>query len=180
MSVEPPSFVDLVGAATSVIHGKVISVESRKAVSTSGRQIIRTYVTVAVSETIKGDAASTVTLSFLGGKVGDETMEVSGQTKFAVGDEDYLFVRGGAEGISPLVRVMHGRYRVMSANAAKNGYVARADGTPLTDVSQVAQPMRVLPPGVAAAAVSSALTPDAFATQIRGEVERQSAAQAQR
>ena len=50
-------------------------------------------------------------LEFLGGTIGDSTMDVIGMPKFTVGQRSVLFV-SSSRAASPLVGFMHGRFRV--------------------------------------------------------------------
>ena len=51
-------------------------------------------------------------LEFLGGTVGDLTMEVAGMPQFSSGQRSVLFVGNTVRAASPLVGFMHGRFRV--------------------------------------------------------------------
>lgn len=175
-TVVPPSFPELVGRADAIYRGHVTAVESRKVDRPDGAgTVIKTFVTFAVDKVLKGAAQNEVTLEFLGGKVDGESLSVSGMPKFAVGMQDYVFVEGNGRQFCPLVAVMHGRYKIMKDAGDAHEFIARDNGTPLADVSQVELPMSQLPAQVAAATVSSAraaaLTPAAFESSIRSEVQ---------
>ncbi len=81
---------------------------------------------------VKGETAATFTLEFLGGTLGDQTLEVVGAPRWVVGDRDVLFVAPGRSRLSPLVRMMHGRVRVM-VDAAGVETVAFHNGDPIPD-----------------------------------------------
>jgi hypothetical protein len=72
---------------------------------------------------------------------------------------------------------MHGRYRIKHDDAAASTYVARDNGTPLTDLAQISLPLTALPAALSAAtapaARRAAFTPAAFESAVTGEVQRQ-------
>jgi hypothetical protein len=178
-SVVPPSFAELVGDAEAIYRGRITAVESRWVHQADGQgNVIKTFVTLAVERVLKGAEQKEVTLEFLGGTVGGESMSVSGMPKFKVGDREIVFVQKNGIQFCPLVALMHGRYRVLKDDATAREHVARDDGLPLTAVNDVATPMVTLPESVRAAAAASAraraLTPDAFETSIRSEIQRPS------
>lgn len=168
MSVTPPTFSELVGEAATVVRGRVTAIESRK-VATPAGEAIKTFVTFTVDKALKGAPDRSVTLSFLGGQVGDERWEVAGMPEFQVGAEEFLFITPDAR-VCPLVGAMHGRYRVVAAEKSGRAFVARNDHTPLAGVGDVAQPLE---PGTArAASAEEALSPEVFEQAIAAEVAR--------
>lgn len=176
-SVVPPNFSELVNGADAIYRGTVTAVEARRLARPDGAgTMIKTFVTVAIDRALKGPAKNEVTLEFLGGTVGDESLIVSGMPKFAVGDREFVFVQKNGLQFCPLVAVMHGRYRVLRDAAAAKEFVARDNGTPLTDTSEIGLPMTELPAPVraanAASAIDRALTPAAFESKISAELDR--------
>jgi hypothetical protein len=176
-SVVPPSFAELVGEADAIYRGRVTAVASRRVEGTDGRgSMIKTFVTFAVERVLKGTEKREVTLEFLGGTVGTESLAVSGMPKFAVGDREIVFVQKNGVQFCPLVALMHGRYRVLKDESTAREIVARDNGLPLTDPADVETPMVNLPESVRAATAASAraraLTPNAFETSITAEVQR--------
>lgn len=176
-SVVPPSFAELIEQADAIYRGTVRSVESRHVNRPDGQgTFIKTFVTVAVERTLKGAAREEVTLEFLGGTVGDETLAVQGMPQFAVGDREFVFVQKNGVQFCPLVAMMHGRYREVRDNASGKSYVARDNRQPLTDPAEVAVPMTNLPAPLRAASapdsIDRALTPAAFESSIRTEIGR--------
>ena len=176
-SVVPPSFGELVDGADAIYRGTVTAVEARRVERPDGAgAMIKTFVTVAIERTIKGPEKKDVTLEFLGGTVGDESLVVTGMPKFAVGDREFVFVQKNGVQFCPLVAVMHGRYRVLRDHAAARDFIARDNGAPLTDTAEIALPMTELPATVrsaqAAGAIQRALTPSAFESKISAEVQR--------
>jgi hypothetical protein len=175
-SVVPPSFPELVAEADGIFRGRVTAIEARRATAPDGTAIIKTFVTFAIERTLKGTARTELTLDFLGGTVGDESLVVTGMPKFTLGATDYLFVERNGVQFCPLVAVGHGRYRVARDTATARDYLTRDNGTPLTDLAEIQLQMTALPASVraasAASAVARALTPAAFEASIVAEIQR--------
>lgn len=168
MSVTPPTFSELVGEAATVVRGRVTAIQSRKVLTPTG-EAIKTFVTFTVDKALKGTPDRSVTLSFLGGQVGDERWEVAGMPEFQVGAEEFLFITPDAR-VCPLVGAMHGRYRVVASEQSGRAFVARNDHAPLTRVGDVAQPFE---PGTArTASAAESLSPEAFEQAIAAELAR--------
>ncbi|MGH7945022.1 MAG: hypothetical protein ACREF9_08450 [Opitutaceae bacterium] len=176
-SVIPPSFPELVAEADAIYRGRVTSVQARRVERVDGEgSVIKTFVTVAVERALKGPEEAQVTLEFLGGTVGDETMTVTGMPKFNVGAREIVFVQKNGVQFCPLVALMHGRYRVVRDETTAREHIARDNGAPLTNTSDVELPIATLPEPVRAASAASgsalALTPEAFESRIASEVQR--------
>ena len=176
-TVVPPRFAELVGDADAIYRGRVTAIEARRVDQPNGQgNVIKTFVTLAIERVLKGPEQPSVTLEFLGGTVGTESLTVSGMPTFAVGDREIVFVQKNGVQFCPLVALMHGRYRVQKDESTARELVARDNGLPLTDLAEVETPMQNLPEPVraaaAAAARAQALTPEAFEASIRSEVQR--------
>lgn len=176
-TVVPPSFAELVSEADAIYRGRVSAVESRRVDRTDAPgTVIKTFVTVAIERVLKGPEKTEITLEFLGGTVGGESMTVAGMPTFAVGAREIVFVQKNGVQFCPLVALMHGRYRVLKDAATAREHIARDNGLPLTDTSDVELPMQYLPESVRAASAAAnrdrALTPEAFETSITAEVKR--------
>jgi hypothetical protein len=167
----------LVNEADAIYRGQVTAIQARRVERADGQgTTIKTFVTLNIERVLKGTPQKEVTLEFLGGTVGDETLEVSGMPKFNLGAREIVFVQKNGVQFCPLVALMHGRYRVVRDEATAREHVARDNGVPLTDLAEVELPMTTLPAPVRAASAASAraraLTPDAFESSITSEVQR--------
>lgn len=176
-SVVPPSFAELVGEADAIYRGRVTRIESRRVERPDGAgSVIKTFVTFAIERVLKGPEQTEIALEFLGGSVGSESMTVTGMPKFSVGAREIVFVQKNGVQFCPLVALMHGRYRIVKDNTTAREHIARDNGAPLTDVTEVETPMVNLPTSIRAASEASAaaraLTPEAFEASISGEVQR--------
>jgi len=175
LTVIPPTFEELVAGSGEIVRARVISVEPFLATSPDGQSIIKTRVVWQVLRQLKGNNEETLSLDFLGGRVGDDEMRVGGMPEFKKGQEDYLFVEQDTRVFCPLFAAGHGRYRVLKDENTGRAYVARENGFPLTDVSQVAVPLDE--PALAARA-PEAVTPEAFEAAILGTLGGNSRADA--
>jgi hypothetical protein len=176
-TVVPPSFPELVAEADAIYRGEVTSVKARRVERPDGEgSVIKTFVTFAVERVLKGPEQVEITLEFLGGTVGEESMTVTGMPKFNVGAREILFVQKNGVQFCPLVALTHGRYRVLRDEATEREHVARDNGVPLTDTAEVQLPITTLPEPVRAASSASAmeraLTPAAFEASIAAEVQQ--------
>ncbi|MGH8020031.1 MAG: hypothetical protein ACREIA_17485 [Opitutaceae bacterium] len=166
MTVVPPSFEELVEGSGEIARARVISTEPFRTTSASGASIIKTRVTWQVLRKLKGEHAETLSLDFLGGRMGDEEIRVAGMPEFEIGQEDYLFVEPDTRVFCPLYAAGHGRYRILAESRTGRAYVARANGAPLIGVSQVAVPLSQNLLAPMAARSSDALSPEAFESAI--------------
>jgi hypothetical protein len=177
-TVIAPDFPQLVAEADAIYRGRVTAVEARRVAPPAGGSVIKTFVTVAVSRTLKGSDEKEITLEFLGGQIGDEIVEVSGVPKFTVGQHGILFVQQNGRQFCPLVRLGHGRYRILRDATSQREYVARENGVPLGDVGEVELPLAATPLTAAARRdVGRALSPADFESRIISEVRRPTRAQ---
>ena len=172
-SVVAPTFPELVAEAQVIARVEVAAIKPAWVETAQGR-VIKTFVTFTVLRALKGQPAATVTLSFLGGEIAGEGMQVAGMPRFTVGQTDILFLSDltGAT-FSPLVGLMHGRYRVLTDAATARPYVARNDGTPLESENDVQLPQSsATAPANRLKSAARALTPDAFEALIVVEAAR--------
>jgi hypothetical protein len=177
-SVTPPTFTQLTGRAESIFRGEVTAIRTELVTRADSRAIF-TYVTFRIQEILKGTvpasatAEQTVTLEFLGGTVGELTMDVVGIPRFSVGQTELLFVEKNGQQICPLVAMMFGRYRIQRHATTGAEFIARDNGAPLTSTDDIALPMAA--PALEARIApfrGAALTPTAFSALIREEALR--------
>ena len=173
-TVIPPTLDELVERSDAVIRSHVTATRCEWRGDGENRRIV-TVVTFEVDEAIVGEPAKTLELEFLGGEIDGERMIVAGQTRFAPGHEDILFVSRQTSAVSPLVRMMFGRYLVVDADGAGREVVARANGTPLLAADQISAPLGEAPTPEVMAQILAAdpYTPDRFADSIRECARRQ-------
>lgn len=174
-SVVPPDFPALVAEADAIYRGQVTAVEARRVEGAAGGSVIKTFVTIEIRRTLKGPEQKEITLEFLGGTLGDETIEVSGVPKFTAGELGIVFVQQNGRQFCPLVRLGHGRYHVARDAAKGQEFVQRENRAPLRDVAEVEIPIRDTP-AIAASRASSAdaLSVADFEAQVIAEVRQPS------
>jgi hypothetical protein len=171
-TVVPPDFEGLVDRAGLVFRGEVVGQEATLVTRGADRAIF-TRVTFRVLEAIKGVPPPLLTLEFLGGAVGELSLEVSGMPRFEPGSQDIVFVTAGAPAICPLVAMGHGRYRILR-DAQGAEFVARDNGRPLHRVDDVALPLLApsTVPVAARAPGGRPLSPAEFAGHVRRAATR--------
>ncbi len=88
-SVKEVSMTEMLQECQFVFEGKVLSIAAKE----SSRKRIHTFVTFEILEIIKGEYPNkTITLSFLGGTVGDVTLRVSDMNFPEIGEHGIYFV----------------------------------------------------------------------------------------
>jgi hypothetical protein len=133
-TVIPPSFDALVSGADRIFVGEVIGQDAIW-VSTPQGRAIKTLVTFRVEDVWKGTSGPVTRLEFLGGTIGEMTMEVVGMPTFRLGQRSVLFAHG-QRGMSPLVGFMHGRMRI-ERDFAGVDRVRSHDGRSLGGINEI-------------------------------------------
>jgi hypothetical protein len=135
-TVIPPTFEEMTDRADLVFVGKALSSRSEwRSVGTN--RVIFTLVDYETHDVLKGNGDKSVTLQFLGGTVGEVTMEVSGVPKFNVGERVILFVEKNGIQFCPLVGVFHGKFGLRRDEKTGRDIVLMHDGKPLRDVAEI-------------------------------------------
>lgn len=167
LSVIPPTFAELVAESESIVRGEVTALRSAYDDASPGRPI-RTYVTFKVVRTLKGPAPTgdTVTLIFLGGTVGTDSLSVPGMPTFSPGDREIVFVARNAKTYCPLIAAGHGRYRILRDATTQRDYVARENRTPLEDPAEVVLPLTASEIVARLKSPARALSPEDFEARI--------------
>ena len=169
-TVRPPQFADLVNGSDYVVRARVKSLAAHTE-QRGTRTVVVTQMELDVTEVIAGTPPQPLVLTMLGGEADGIGMRITGAPKFAVGDEDVLFVQGNGRNFSPFYAFMHGRYPVLKDGAGRE-YVARSNRVPLSDVAEIATPLVDGPVAALQARAKSAapaMTPAEFIQRIRTE-----------
>jgi hypothetical protein len=140
--VNPPSFESLVAQAGEIFLGQVTE-QSARWVNRGGKRLIVTDVTFRTSQILKGSPGTLRTLTFLGGAIGEERIEVPGMPSFMVGDRDVIFVRGGSPSLVPIVALYHGRFRVVTGPGGAGEFVANNARLPLVSTTTYYAPAQL-------------------------------------
>jgi hypothetical protein len=132
-TVRRMNFDDLVARADTIVVGQVID---SRAYWASDRKLILTSYTVEVAESIKGNAAHTITVTAVGGRVGNTILHVSGMPEFRAGENAIVFLeRSGA--YTTVVGLSQGKFTI------SNGEVSNSiSGLSFSDGS-AGQPLRL-------------------------------------
>jgi hypothetical protein len=139
-SVIAPRFETLVDRAELIFTGWVVGQRSEWR-NNNGQRSIVTLVTFTVQQMHKGRAEPTVTLQFLGGSVGDVTLEVADMPKFKPGERVILFVEGNGSAVSPVIGFFHGRFSLQRDESGREA-VFTYRNEPLVDVSEIGRAKR--------------------------------------
>jgi hypothetical protein len=159
-SVRAPGFETLVDRAELIFTGRVLGQRSEWKNIDGSRSIV-TLVSFHVDAIHKGRAESRITLQFLGGTVGNVTMDVAEMPRFTVGEKAVLFVEGNGLSASPIIGFFHGRFPIRKSSEQAEE-VLRHDGAPLTEVAEIGRPKRA-----GSAAARRAMSPGQFSVKIR-------------
>jgi hypothetical protein len=164
-TVIAPPFETLVDAAELIFSGQVISQRSEWR-NIDGKKSIVTLITVGVQQVHKGRAGNTVTLQFLGGTIGDTTLDVAEMPHFKNGERVVLFVANNGAAVSPILGFFHGRFSVRKGADGRDE-VVQHDGQPLIATAEIG---RAKAKGTTAS--KQGLTPDDFSRKIRERAAR--------
>ncbi|MFU8803064.1 MAG: hypothetical protein ACNA8W_04565, partial [Bradymonadaceae bacterium] len=110
----------LVANSDDVIIGKVQSVESR--VEEDGR--VYSYITISVSEALKGDHEEELVIRQIGGRADDLVTYVPGMPEFVAEEEVFLFVeRVTAKKIPVVTGLSQGKFSINVGPDARTQFV---------------------------------------------------------
>ncbi|MFL5345894.1 MAG: hypothetical protein ACJ8AT_13970 [Hyalangium sp.] len=107
----------LAQAADTVVHGTVRRMESRW--SGDHRRIV-TDVELEVTETLKGQASSTVLIIQPGGRVGDIGQIVHGLASFSPGEEVVVFLERHGSNAFQVTGMAQGKYQVRRSEDSRS------------------------------------------------------------
>ncbi|MBU4297804.1 MAG: hypothetical protein L6365_17565 [Desulfobulbaceae bacterium] len=144
-SVRQVSIDEMLQQCQFVFEGKVIAIEAKE----NDQKRIHTYVTFEIQEIIKGEYPSgTITLSFMGGTIGDVTMAVSDMKYPQVDEHGIYFVESLSRAqVHPLYGWSQGHFIVEPDDSGVDR-IMTSDEHPVTGVTSdmpVKQMMNVAP-----------------------------------
>jgi len=115
-AVRPMALGDLTAASSVVVHGRVVSLDSRW---DEGHRTIHTAVEVEPIDYLKGDAsAETIVFEMPGGTVGEIRLVVSDLPSFEVGEEVILFLK---DDYFRVVGFFQGKFKVNKGVVVEEG-----------------------------------------------------------
>jgi hypothetical protein len=127
-TVVPMSLGDIVRESGAIVVGTILSASAHRL--DDNPAVIVTQCVVGVDDAIAGTGAATVTLTFWGGTLGDETQEIAGMPVPRAGERFVMFLRPGAlaGGVAPTVGLFQGLLRVVSDPATGEPVLQEANG----------------------------------------------------
>ena len=110
-TIIPMSVEELAQKAESIVEARALDSRSEW---NPQHTLIYTYTRFAISRTLKGLAAHTITVKQLGGSAGGYTQRISGVPQFQAGEEALLFLRSSvaSDGTQVIVGLMQGHFNV--------------------------------------------------------------------
>jgi hypothetical protein len=106
----PIEFRELVATAPLIVHGQVADVRAGWA---DGRRSVETFVTIAVTEYLKGDMGERMTFRVPGGQLGRYRTIFVGAPEFSEGDEVVLFLKHSGASYPYIIGLSQGAFRVV-------------------------------------------------------------------
>jgi hypothetical protein len=130
-SALPLSLRQITQSAGLIADATVQSVNAYWA-TPSGAQTLRTKVTFQVNQAVKGNPGSTLTLEFLGGRVGEQSLTVEGLPQFQAGERYILFSESPDKAVvCPILGLDQGALRVVHDQESNVDRVFRNWGQPV-------------------------------------------------
>jgi hypothetical protein len=129
-------FDEIIEKADLILSGKVIAV-SHRVINEKGNKIPYTFVTLSVSENIKGPAEKiSHTIKLLGGPIPEEnaTLHVSDMPEFKVDQEIFLFLEDNNVLESPVVGFNQGKFRIQTDRNTGRTFMANRVGKAVTEM----------------------------------------------
>ncbi len=130
-SVRQVAMDEMLQQCQFVFEGKVLALDAKE----NSQKRIHTYATFKIQDIIKGEySGDTITLSFLGGTVGDVTMSVSDMKVPQVGEHGIYFVESLERSqVNPLYGWSQGHFLVQSDDTGMDR-VMTSNEQPVTEV----------------------------------------------
>ena len=108
------SFDDLVAKADTIVSGQVVDSQTYW---TPDKKLILTSYTVQIGDNIKGKTPPTVTITTVGGRIGNTVLRVSGMPQFKTGESAVLFLeRSGT--YTTVVGLNQGKFRITNGEVS--------------------------------------------------------------
>ena len=115
-TVERLNLDALVKKSNRIVVGRVRN--SRTYWSSNGKLILTSYI-IDVQETLKGQTASTVELTTIGGQIGDLTLHVAGMPVFAKDENAVVFLENTGT-YSTVVGLAQGKFAVANGEVSND------------------------------------------------------------
>jgi hypothetical protein len=136
--------------------------------SPGGSRAIRTRVTFAVSRVIKGTVGSTLSLDFLGGRVGAANLKVEGMPKFVPAEHYILFSAAPDQAlVCPILGFDQGAMRVVHDNQDSLDRVFRYWGQPVSETENFRSRLPATPETTSGQYLRTADTKERFLQRVQ-------------
>jgi len=112
-TLEQLSLDDLINQSTAIVRGKVAG-----SYAAAHGPLIYTYYTIQISETLKGASQNSVTVAVPGGTANHLRQTVPGAPEFSAGDEFVFFLWTGKSGMTQIMGLTQGLFRLASSQSA--------------------------------------------------------------
>jgi hypothetical protein len=129
-TVIQPTFEQLVDNASQVLVVEALASECHWRTNAKGA-LIFTTLQFRSEEVLKGKSDAELELSFLGGTIGADTLDVHGVPHFTPGSRYILFVSSNRTEVCPLVGMFHGNFRLIKDAVTGEETISRHDGSPV-------------------------------------------------
>ena len=125
-----PSIEQLARQADVIVVGEVTATAGEWDAT---RTNIHTRVHLQPREILKGAAASPLSFTRLGGRLGDRMSAVGGAVSFAAGEQVLVFLARQPDGSFRLSDLIHGKLRIERDTTTGREYATRSTGAPGAD-----------------------------------------------
>ena len=129
-TVIQPTFEQLVDGASQVVVAEALSSECHWRTNARGA-LIFTTVRFRAEEVLKGEFVAQLELSFLGGTIGADTLDVHGVPRFTQGSRYILFVSSNRTEVCPLVGMFYGKFHLQKDAVTGEETISQHDGSPV-------------------------------------------------
>ncbi len=124
------SLDDMIAQSTAIVRGKVSG-----SYAAARGPLIYTYYTVQVSETLKGAPQTSVTVAVPGGTANHLRQTVPGAPEFHGGDEFVFFLWTGKSGLTQVIGLTQGLFKLSPGQASDPVATRTASGELMLDRS---------------------------------------------
>ncbi len=115
-SVRRLSFDELIQSASSIVEGSILDARTYR--SADGKLILTSY-TISVQENLKGSSSSALTVTTIGGRIGNTLLYVSGMPVFQPGERAVLFLeKAGA--YTTVVGLNQGKFAITNGEVVNS------------------------------------------------------------
>jgi hypothetical protein len=115
-SVRRLNFDELIASAHSIVEGSVVSSNTYRSID--GKLILTSY-TINVQESLKGNTPQTVTVTTVGGRIGNTILHVAGMPAFQPGDRAVLFLEQ-SKSYTTIVGLNQGKFAISNGEVSNS------------------------------------------------------------